>query len=705
MKYRRYYLFCAILFLSYGCTPSKYADALSPEASLKSMDLNPDFKIEIFAAEPTIMDPIELVFDEFGRAFVMEMPSFNSQSEPTSQKGRIHVLTDSDGDGRMDKSVIFAQNLIRATSILPWRGGLLLAEAGDIWYLKDENGDLKSDTKEKMFEGGGEIHQSAQITSLRYGMDNWVYAANNGELSEITAVYGRNKKTVKLQGSDFRFRMDRDLLEAENGTSECGQTFDEWGNRFITDHNIRIQQLVLPYRYAYRNDFLPSKRGSEDITNGDHSMFQVTPAPYWLAERTRRRNAQYQEQGLDRVEYAEDYFSKASGGTVYTGHTFPKAYRGNYFVGDISGNLIHRDLLVTDSLSPAFKAIRQVRKETSKEFLSSSDPWFRPGNFTVGPDGALYVIDYYRQHIEDPDMVPEDLRKGMDFSEGDNRGRIYRISPKQAIHPDTVGEIPGKMTSPELVALLSHPNQWQRLQAQRLLLERKDQGVGKALFELIHMGRNAFGRMHALYVLEGLGLLKQSELVVALEDLHPGVRLNAIKLAETFPALAQHIAPMVHDSSLQVALQATLSLGRTDDPWVMPFMRAVIGHYGHNRWFRAAVLSGKAGESTRLLDSLKQHSNYFDSTTADRIKFVEDFAFIQGAKNSDRDIVAMINCLADSSLNYHQSWTGSVISGLLHGRKYQSDKQRLGPLTKEKLGQLALKSDDPSGKMLDALLK
>ncbi|PWJ53373.1 putative membrane-bound dehydrogenase-like protein [Dyadobacter jejuensis] len=705
MKFTSYSFVFLSLFYTSACTPSKYADPLSPEASLQSIDLNPDFKIELFAAEPLVMDPVGMAFDEYGRVFVVEMPDYPTKPETGKGRGRIKMLTDSDGDGRMDKAILFAENLSEASSILPWKGGLLVTAAPNIWFMKDTNGDLQADLQEKLFDGFYSERVENQLSSLTLGIDNWIYVANYGQPGKVRALRPKNRKELDVLGADFRFRPDKNKFEREMGNAQFGQTFNDWGHRFITENTVRIQQIVMPWRYANRNPYMPTHKGAMDISDQDNTMFQVTPAPYWRAERTRRRNERFQQQGLDRVEYAEDYFTAASGGIVYTGHTFPKAFQGNYFVGDVAGNLVHRDLLVADSLSPVYKAVKRFRKDTNKEFLSSSDPWFRPVSFTVGPDGALYVIDFYRQHVETPESIPDDLKEDMAFKNGENRGRIYKITPVTPASSEQAAYNLGAMSSKLLVGLLSFPNQWQRLQAQRLLLERQDKSIVPTVLALQANATDPLARLHALFVLEGLGALSPAALLAALHDPHPGVREYGAMLAENTPSLTSEVAKMVEDSSVRVAYQATLSLGGSQGPNITEAMRKVLIKRGQDPWLRMAVLSGHTAQSTVLLDSLKYHSAYFDSTTADRIQFIEDFAFIQGAKNKDRDLVKMLDCLADTTLPHYQTWTKSLISGLVHGRKYQSDNNRLGPLTKERLSQLALKSDDPSKELLDALLK
>src|SRR5690606_38714369 len=147
----------------------------------------------------------------------------------------------------------------------------------------------------------------------------------------------------------------------------------------------------------HRHECLPSTRAIVNISDHEEIMHQKSEPPYWRAERTRRRNATYQENNMNRVEHAEGYFTAATGGTIYTGDAFPEEFYGNIFTGDVSGHLVHRDILVPSDSSPVYIA-RRHNEELENEFLfTSKDPWFRPVDFTVGPDGYLYVLDFYRQ--------------------------------------------------------------------------------------------------------------------------------------------------------------------------------------------------------------------------------------------------------------------------------------------------------------------
>lgn len=628
---------------SFACSKSPYPDALPPGKALTAFQLVEGFKIELFAAEPHVLDPVSMIFDEEGNIYVVEMPDYPYKPQPDEAKGRIRRLVDSDGDGVIDQAFVFADQLSEATSILPWKGGLLVTSAPNIYFLKDTDGDYQADQKEILFSGFFENNSEAQITNLRFSIDNWIYAANFGQPGEVTFHQKPEAPPLSMRGGDFRFRLDQNRFERATGPTQFGQAINDWGHRFMSQNTIHLRQAVIPWRYLHRHAYLPSGNGVQNISDHDLEMFQQTPPPYWRAERTRRRQQSYDEQKLDRMEYAEDHFTGASGATFYGGDAFPPAFYGNIFSGDVAGNLIHRDVLNLSTSSPVYVAKRS-ESELNREFLASTDPWFRPVNFTVGPDGCLYVIDMYRQHIETPVSIPEDLKADMDFYNGSQHGRIYRISPEKDSTPIVFPQLSNK-TTPELVALLEHSNHWQRSQAQRLLLERQDTSVHRQLQNLFLKHDDPRTRLHALYALEGLQLLEIGQVEQALSDAHPGVREHGIILSERFPDLLPHLLKMTTDPNPRVALQACLSLGEFSGPEVTASLANAMIKSGKDPWFRTAVLSSEAGASADLMEQLIRQQFFSSPLTEYETDFLKDMAKIIGERNNPGEPERMLGQL------------------------------------------------------------
>lgn len=664
------YFFRILLFFllvtGISCKEKRYADSLTPEKALESFQLRDGFKIELFASEPHVMDPVEMVFDEQGNAFVTEMPDYPFMPEGGKGLGRVRMLQDTDGDGKIDNSVIFADSILEVTSMLPWKGGLIVTAAPHIMYLKDTDGDLRADEKEILFTGFFENNSEAQITSLRFGVDNWIYAANNGQAGTVRFTRKPDAEPLNMSGADFRFRLDRNEFERESGGAQFGLTMDDWGNRFITQNTLHIRQVAIAGKYLNRHPHLSASNAIVNVSDHELDMFQQTPPPYWRAERTRRRNEQYKEQNLDRVEYAEDKFTGCSGGTVYDGDAFPPEFYGNVFTGEVAGNLVHRDILVPSKDRPVMVASR-AEGEQDKEFLSTTDSWFRPSGFTVGPDGALYVIDMYRQHIETPLSIPQDLQEDMDFMAGSDMGRIYRIVPTDAAQAKKAMPNLREMSSSDLLNLLTHANRWWRLQAQRMLLERQDNAVVPAAKELFSTHEDPRVRLHALYVLEGLNALNASLAEKAMSDADPGVRKHGLILSERFPELLPKVIRMMEDSSIQVVLQATLSAGGSKDRKAIDAIAKIVADHGDDPLFRTAALSSVAGPTVALLEQLISRHGFFEQSEPWKESFLSEISYAIGSANDQKQTNALLSILSGAPMQKESAWQVAAVSGLKKG--------------------------------------
>jgi putative membrane-bound dehydrogenase-like protein len=686
----------SILFC--GCSRSRGPGPLSPEEALKSFRLNEDFRIELFAAEPYVLDPVEVVFDEQGRAFAAEMLDLPDDPPPGKPpRGVIHLLEDADGDGRVDRATVFADKLLQVTSMLPWKGGLLVAAAPDILYLKDLNGDGKADERKVLFTGFALVNPESRITNLRFGIDNWIYASNNGQRGTITFTERPDLPPVNVLGADFRFRLDRGLFEAESGPTQFGQAMDDWGHRFITENTLHVRHVVTPRRYYDRNPLLAAGAAAQDIS--DHGqpavrIFPLTKPQHWREVRTQMRQQRYRENKLEQVrplnastEMVGGYFSAAAGGTIYSGDAFPEKYRGNLFTGDVSANLVHRDILTPEGAS--FVAKRPP-EEQDREFLASTDPWFRPCNFATGPDGNLYVVDMYREFIETPESIPEELKKDMDFYSGDTMGRIYRIVPRDAPKSKAVRPDLGKAGTPDLVRLLSHPNGWWRLTAQRLLLERQDKSAVPLLTKTVLESESPQARLHALYALEGLSALDSALVDAGLRDSNPGVREHAVRLAEGFPELVPKLTSMAGDSSPHVRFHLALSLGQFLPPFgpeasteaavsrahpdatadrVLGTLAALGSSQAQDRWFRAAILSSTPQASARLLQSIVARGDFFGQHTTGKEDFLRDLASVVGTRHDAAEILQFMNLLLKTKQLSAEPWQVAGLGGLARGLK------------------------------------
>lgn len=661
-----------ILGVFFSCSEPKYPASKTPEQSMETFHLDDRFEIQLFASEPVVKDPVSMIFDEKGDIYVVEMPDYPYPPEDGSGQGVIKKLLDTDGDGVMDDFTIFADKILDATSILPWKDGLLVTAAPQIWYMEDTNGDGQADQREKVFSGFFQDNQEAQITNLRFNVDNWIYASNHGQQGEIQFDWDPDSEPLSVAGADFRFRLDTKEFERETAPGQFGQTFDNYGRRFVTQNTIHIQEMVIPWRYLHRHPYLPSSRAMTNISDHDLRMYQLTEAPYWRKERSARRQKKYDEQGLNRTEYVDDHFTGASGGTFYEGDLFPDEFDNSLFTGEVAGGLVHQDVLVAKPDQVVYTAQR-AGNEQEKEFLASTDMWFRPTNFTVGPDGALYLVDYYRQHIETPLSIPEDLKEEMDFMAGSDMGRIYRIVPKgsPALNLD---EIKGDHSTEVYLDWLTRPNKWYRTQAQRVLMQKGDDSILPQLEDIFANASNPTVRLQTLYLIDGLGGLKEEQVKMALEDPESGVREHALRLAEQFPDLLPEVIALKDNPSARTVMQTALSLGNFSSDKAIPALAEIVNDHYQNHWIRMAVLSSDKGSSMALLNHLDENTGFFQSWDTDKEKFLYDFTYVTAARNDEPALLALVTEFDRLPAESQASIWKAVAAGLKRSKATLSEK-------------------------------
>ena len=609
--------FCFSLFLHSACKnePKGEQPAYPPAKSLAAIEMSEEFRAELFLHEPQVQSPVEMVFDENGRIYVAEMLDYPDDPPPGKPaRSRIRLLEDNDGDGKYEKAVVFADQVLQVSGLLPWKGGVLVTAAPDIFWMKDNDGDGKADVRKVLYTGFPKVNPEHRITNLRYGLDNWIYAANHGNAGEIVSPDHPERKPLLIRGADFRFHMIRDTPGLSSGTAQYGLTFDEWGNQFITENTVHIRHVVLPMPYIARAPLMDVPAYAQDIS--DHGrpsapMFPLTGPQQWRVERTKLRQQRYDEQGLDRKELVGGYFSGASGGTAYTGDAFPAEYVGNVFTGDVSGNLVHRDVIAPDGVT--FKA---GRSKDGVEFLASRDVWFRPCNFANAPDGNLYLMDVYRLFIETPESIPEEIKKGMDFYAGDTMGRIYRIVPKNPRVQRDLRPRLGSASVEELVRTLEHANGWHRTTAQRLLVERQEKAAIPLLRQFVAQTSSPVGRIHGLWTLEGLSALEESLVLQALRDPHPRVREHALRLAEGFlprsKALSDAVLQMPGDADPRVQLQTAFTLGQLGDARSLAALVDLAIRHAEESWFRLAIVSSSANQASSFFHALRASHPEFE---------------------------------------------------------------------------------------------
>jgi len=529
-----------------------------PADAVDSFELAPGYRIEPVAAEPLVHSPVALDFDERGRLFVVEMIDYSEQAD--EHLGTVRLLEDVDGDGRCDTSTVFAAGLSWPTGVLCFDGGVFVAAAPDILFLRDTDGDGRADERRVVFTGFGRSNVQGLLNSLRWGLDCRVHGATSS--AGAPAVIRPDKPSsgpVNLSGRDFSFDPRRLDLRPESGCLQHGMSFDDWGRKFVSGNSQPLEMVLFEDRYAGRNPLhpMPPSRRSIAVDGGAAEVFRISPVEPWRILRTKMRVANPALGAIEGGGRPAGYFTGASGVTAYRGDAFPAEMRECLVVGDVGGNLVHRE-----RLAPAGAFLEARRIDAGAEFMRSDDTWFRPAQYANAPDGSLYVLDVYREVIEHPHSLPPVIKEQVDLTSGRDRGRIYRIASEGFVRrpPPRLGDAP----TAELVALLGHRNGWHRDTALRLLFERQDDAAVPGLERSATKADLPEGRLHALYALAALGRLEPPVLLMALADPHPRVREHAVRLAERLPdddRLLASLLPLVADDDARVRYQLAFSLG------------------------------------------------------------------------------------------------------------------------------------------------
>ncbi len=484
----------------------------APEKAVSKIEVSPEFKLSLVAAEPLVVNPISIDWDARGRMWVAVTPEYPFKEGRGRSRDSILILHDTDGDRRMDRSSVFADGLVLPTSFVFCRDGVIVAQAPEILFLHDRDGDGRADRREVLFSGFGTADTHAVINNFRWGLDGWIYGCQGYSGNDSTnIVNGRGVRFGKIGNGIFRFRPDGSAMEqvASYSGNSWGIDFSDEGELFYSMANgPHINHLVMPERYLARGN-IGKTVGGKSIE--DHS--KVNP----IFTDPRHEYVQVAPVGV---------FTAASGCTIYQGGVWPEKYHGSHFVCEPTVHIVHEDI-VNGSEAPTFESTRR----DNEEFIAGRDLWFRPIHTRVGPDGEMYLLDFYNQAISHNDIrgVPHGRGNAAIRPDRDHEhGRIYQIAHKQQRRLPAYRLDPA--TSADLVHDLQHPNMWVRLTAQRLLAERGDRTIVPALGDLLRTNRFVHARLHALWALHLLDGLSETNLLAGLKDEHPTVLNNALRV-------------------------------------------------------------------------------------------------------------------------------------------------------------------------------
>jgi len=510
---------------------------LTPQESLKTIHLPKGYHLELVASEPMIHEPVAIAWDGNGRMYVAEMNTYMQDAEGTDEMKpvcTIKRLEDTNGDGKMDKSVVFLDKLLLPRMILPLDDRLLVAETFDnsIYSYRDTNGDGVADEKKMVFKNESENKSNLehQRSGLVWNLDNKIY---------VTVENVRYKFENGLLKSEFQH---------EGSGGQWGLANDNYGRLFFSSAGGEA-----PAVNFQQNPFF----GYLDLGGQYDEKFQDV----WPIISTPDVQG-----GLGRLrpDSTLNHFTACTGQSIFRGNSLPGDLKGDLLICEPVGRLIRRAKVTNTNSKITLK--NAYEKE---EFIASTDMNFRPVNSVTGPDGCVYIVDMYRGIIQEGNWTRKGtyLRKQIDEKKLDKnigRGRIYRLVHDGIKRDKTVPKMLD-LTSDNLIPYLSHPNGWWRDNAQKIIVVRGDKSVIPALKELALNSPLQLARIHALWTMNGLDGLDRPTLLAALKDKDAEVRKTALWISEEplrkgDETLLTAVEPLKNDPSADVRLQLGLSL-------------------------------------------------------------------------------------------------------------------------------------------------
>ncbi|HWB07851.1 MAG TPA: PVC-type heme-binding CxxCH protein [Pirellulales bacterium] len=485
---------------------------LSPAEAIAKMTVPDGFKVELVAAEPDIVNPVAMTFDERGRIWITESLEY-PRRESGPGKDRVKVLEDTDGDGRADLFSVFAEGLNIPSGIAVGAGGVWVANSPDILFMQDTDGDGRADKQEVVVTGFGRHDTHELPNSLTWGPDGWLYGLNGVFNASHIEYRGR---TYDFTCALFRIHpRTRDFeLFAEGTSNPWGVAFDREGSAFVS-------ACVIDHLWH--------------LTESGYYHRQGGPYPPFTWELGSIVDHHHQQAAYCGIHY-------------FDSDAYPEPYREKLYMGNIHGNAINSDTLERDGSSYIAKA--------NQDFLSANDAWFMPVVQKTGPDGCLYILDWYdRYHCyQDANRDP----KGIDRL----KGRLYRV--RYTNGPRAAKFDLAKETDDQLIERLASPNVLYRDLAQRLLWERARPNTLRKLEQLVLDDRQPRkARMHALWALAGAGPLDVEFHKQLLKHEDAAFRAWGVRAAgnqrQIDEEVRKRVVALVGDPSPDVVLQVAIA--------------------------------------------------------------------------------------------------------------------------------------------------
>jgi putative membrane-bound dehydrogenase-like protein len=615
------------LFLGSFARSAEPAETRDP---LAMFQVEKGFRIELVAGDTLVTAPVAMAFDENGRLFVAEMPDPSESPATSTTRGRIRLLEDSQGTGRFDRAIDFADDLSRPSALACYGGGVFVASTPQILYLRTGAGPQRPDLHRVVLSGFGGTNASPSqplLHSFNWGLDNRIHLGTAGLEGMIAPPAARPDMLFAMAGHDCSFEPRTFALEAEAGPSQSGLSFDSRGRKFLCDFTHPLRQAMYKPRYRARNLFFAAPPELLESACPSTAIFRFSDSP---------KPANEKQPSTGANPLVSEWLKSARGCVVYRGSAFPTNYFENVFVADPEVRVIHRFVLRENGLETVAE---RAPGEQNTEFLISKDPAFRPVQIINGPDGALYVADH---------------RTG-----GEN-GRIYRIVPVTFQQPKPPRL--GSAVTRDLVAALAHPDGWYRDTAARLLFEQRDPAAEGFLTNVLCRAKLPQARLQALHALDGLGALKEGHVLQGLRDPDERVREHAVALAEKIAGLgpvsqdlSTQLGAMVVDPSIHVRYQLAFTLGEFFQRGRADALAALIKRDLLNPWIRAAVFSSLNDGAADFLARLARDA-WFRNDPYGR-QFLQLVAVMIGTRGRLDDVTQMLGFARQTALDPLTAYT------------------------------------------------
>lgn len=565
--------------------------------AMESFRLEEGLEIELVASEPAVVDPVAFAFDERLDLYVVEDRGYPDPIDGSEAPaiGRVALLRDTDKDGKYETRYEFAEGLTYPNGVLPWKGGVFVTCAPHIYYFKDTDGDGVADVRDIVLTGfNSDKTAQIRVSHPVLGLDGWVYVTSGLNGGKVTSPKYPEREAVTFTSADGRFNPETFEFENTGGRSQFGLAFDPFGRRFGTSNRHPVMQMMLEPWHLKRN---PSLLFTETYQNVSDVEANAKVFPISGAVTTAEFIPKLM--GLSHT----GTFTSACGLLVYNGDRMTGAHKGNVFICEPAQNLVQRQVM-----KPEGAGFRSELAYDDKEFLASTDEWFRPVFLNHGPDGSLYLADMHRKVIDHPSYVPQEARHLLDFESGKSDGRLYRIFSKD--QKKGLGKTPDFSVAAQVLEALDSGNEWDRETAFRIILENKKTDYKPGLTSLFAKSGREETRAGILWLLAHLGGLDRQVLEQAAGDASPGVREQAVKLAErsgldtgTVNAI---LVKTADDPDRRVRFITALALGNQKLPSSVEALARIASKDGEDKWARNAVLSGISDRLSAFLEAFQK---------------------------------------------------------------------------------------------------